>query len=244
MISEYRFRFNELFINPAHIIATLGYAENEIPEPFNTYLDEVYRFAVKLEDIRASIKIVDNIELLEESGELVIESVHFQVGKTLLRELRNSKRIAAFICTAGAAISNKSKELMYGEDPVKGFIYDVMGSYISEAVGDKMEDMLLLEFGLGNQKITNRYSPGYVKWSVEEQGKLFSLFEGRTIGVQLTSSSLMEPVKSISGVIGIGEHVKYRKNRCELCSSKNCMYKQGKNQAGDNCIMVDKMKVE
>lgn len=236
MIQEFKFRFEELNIKRADIIATMGYSDNEIPEPFNTYLDSAFCFADKLDDIRASLRITDNVELLNETGTLVVDHTHFNIGDLLLKELRNSTSIAVFICTAGPEISTLAKELMFGEDPVKGFIYDILGSYISEAVGYQIEAFLKLQFKTSKLNITTRYSPGYVKWSLAEQEKLFALLEGKTCGVKLTPSSLMKPVKSISGVIGIGENVKYRKNRCALCNSKNCMFKRGKNQSGGTCI--------
>jgi len=35
---------------------------------------------------------------------------------------------------------------------------------------------------------------------------------------------LMNPIKSVSGLIGIGRDVKYSPYQCNLCDSKNCIY--------------------
>lgn len=74
--------------------------------------------------------------------------------------------------------------------------------------------------------ITNRFSPGYCHWNVSDQHKLFSLFDEAPRGVTLTDSALMNPVKSISGVIGICENVKYKDYHCRLCKSKDCTYRK------------------
>jgi len=58
------------------------------------------------------------------------------------------------------------------------------------------------------KKITNRYSPGYCGWDVTEQHKLFQLMPENYCGIKLTPSALMDPVKSISGIIGIGKMLK------------------------------------
>lgn len=235
MIKEFHFRFDELHVNAASVAATLGYSDGEIPEPFDSYIDSAFSFAQKSEGICASLRIIDKVQLLSESGKLLADNIHFELGEVLLNEFKNSEQIAVFICTAGADIGNLAKELMFGEDPVKGFVYDILGSYIAEATGDKIEEFLRKEFEKTDKKITARFSPGYAEWTVAEQKKLFKLLNGKTCNVQLTESALMNPVKSISGFIGIGKDVKYRKNRCAICSSKDCMYRKGKGKLSGVC---------
>jgi len=129
-------------------------------------------------------------------------------------------------CTAGKTIGEKSTSLLHGNDPVLGYDYDILGSIITEAVGDRMQSFLKSETGINGDKLTNRYSPGYCQWPVSDQHKLFSFFHENICGVSLTDSSLMHPVKSISGVIGIGKNVKYRAYVCTHYSSSNCIYRK------------------
>lgn len=123
-------------------------------------------------------------------------------------------------------ISEKSASLLQGDDPVLGYVYDVLGSIITEAAGDRMQSFLKSETEMNGEQVTNRYSPGYCQWPLSDQRKLFSFFHENICGVSLTDSSLMHPVKSISGVIGIGKNVKYREYICSLCSSSNCIYRK------------------
>jgi hypothetical protein len=44
----------------------------------------------------------------------------------------------------------------------------------------------------------------------------------RPCGVTLTDSSLMLPIKSVSGVIGVGPDVKKMDYTCGLCSFADC----------------------
>jgi hypothetical protein len=76
------------------------------------------------------------------------------------------------------------------------------------------------------QTLTNRYSPGYCQWPVTDQRKLFRLFKGSPCGVILTDSALMNPIKSISGLIGVGANVQYREYQCDLCNIKKCLYQK------------------
>ena len=74
-------------------------------------------------------------------------------------------------------------------------------------------------------KITNRYSPGYCGWDVSEQKKLFKILPEKFCGIELTDSCLMHPIKSVSGIIGIGKSVKFNEYTCNLCDEADCLYR-------------------
>jgi len=68
-------------------------------------------------------------------------------------------------------------------------------------------------------------SPGYCGWDVSEQQKLFSLVNDMRIGIKLTESSLMIPIKSISGLWGFGEKLKKKEYNCNKCEEAMCYKK-------------------
>jgi len=105
---------------------------------------------------------------------------------------------------------------------------DVIGSSIVEAAMDLIHDDLENKMKDARLGITNRYSPGYCGWDVVEQQKLFGLLPQGFCGVSLSASSLMTPIKSISGIIGIGINAKRRAYTCNLCDDKNCLYRNKK----------------
>jgi hypothetical protein len=226
MITEFYFKFNELVIDRQEIVKILGYANTPLPSPFDGYMEEALNYSEGLNDIRGICRQIDNIQVNRSDYIIVAADQEFSVGKTLSIELRESENLAFFVCTAGNSICERSVRLMKGEDPVLGYLYDLLGSAIAEAAADRLQDMLKKEFKKNGQEITNRYSPGYCHWNVSDQHKLFSLFQGNPCGVTLTPSSLMQPTKSISGVIGIGKNVKYREYQCEHCSNKDCVYRK------------------
>ena len=89
-----------------------------------------------------------------------------------------------------------------------------------------MQNDLEEQMSKEGKKITNRFSPGYCGWNVSEQHKLFSLLPGNFCGIRLTESALMDPVKSVSGIIGIGPDVRRMPYTCSLCDMKNCIYRR------------------
>ena len=111
-------------------------------------------------------------------------------------------------------------------DPLTGYIYDMIGTLIVDSAAEKMQEILSERCAGNGLKITNRYNPGYCGWAVVEQHKLFSLMSDNFCGIRITDSALMEPIKSVSGFIGIGEKVKYNKYTCSLCDMRNCPYRK------------------
>ena len=223
---DFNFRLDELILDMQEIYKLLGYQDSTLPDPFDTYLEEAIKFAFQQTDICASYTIIDNVLVDESKGVVLIEGTALNIGKIVSKELRGSEKLAFIVCTAGKSISKMASTLLKGEDPVRGYVYDLLGTYIAEAAADRMQLYLKEELLPLGFKLSNRYSPGYCHWDVSEQHKLFSFFAQAPSGVTLTPSALMSPVKSISGVIGIGHKVKYRDYQCELCSIKNCIYKK------------------
>lgn len=224
MMIELTFRFDELAIDRTRLARILGYEAPEIPEPFLTYLDQAFQDCYSLSDIKVAYRIVDQVEILK--NKLIADGLEFKVGKTILEELNGAEKLAFFVCTAGNMISEESAELLKGEDPVLGYVYDAMGSEIVEALSKKTLQIIREETRKDGLKVTNSYSPGYCHWSVADQHKLFAILGGKPCGVSLTESSLMYPVKSISGVIGIGKEVTFQDYQCSLCTLENCMYRE------------------
>ncbi len=155
-----------------------------------------------------------------EAGYIAVDGVKFETAKTITTLLRRSESVAIFVATAGDEFQRWIDSVSESGDTLSLFVVDAVGSSLVEAVGDYMETILQSE--IGTQKHTNRFSPGYCGWDIVEQHKLFALLPDGVCGVELTSTSLMHPIKSISGVIGIGDAVTTRKYGCAICSNKSC----------------------
>ncbi len=225
MIYQISYSFGELTMDKDYLSVLLGFPNGILPDPFDQYVAEAFQEAESLCNIRGAFCYPLKSEFNSEKSCISIDGIEFGIGKTVSKELRNSTSAALFICTAGKGISLRSRELLTGENPVLGYIFDVLGSMIVEAAIDQMQleiKRIALSEGL---LITNRYSPGYCKWSVADQHKLFSFFPPDCCGISLTDSSLMVPIKSVSGIIGMGKEVKFRKYTCDLCSQVDCFHK-------------------
>jgi hypothetical protein len=106
--------------------------------------------------------------------------------------------------------------------PLKGIITDCIGSAAIEAFCDKIN--LSLE---NPDYLRPRFSPGYGDLPLDFQKDIVEFLQTKkNIGMSLTESLMMVPVKSVTAIIGIGKE----KNKCTgpgcmKCSGTNCPYR-------------------
>jgi hypothetical protein len=224
--ATFQFDFGDLDIKATQIEDILGYQEGEDRELVTGLIEEILQESGKLCNIKAEYNICSGVVFNKSDKSININNINFEVKKIVYGQLKSSDSVAVFICTAGEEIGIRSKVSMKEGDLLKGYIYDIFGSVVVDAAADLMQRELEKSVTVAGKKITNRYNPGYCGWSVVEQHKLFQLVPGNYCGVKLTHSALMDPVKSMSGIIGIGENVKMNPYTCRLCELKDCTYRR------------------
>lgn len=224
----FSFRFSDLDISIPQIGKLIDYDKGENKELITGMIADVLKEAADICDIRAEYFICRDVKIVNDTGNLLVNGIEFNVGKIIRGQLRKSQSVAVFLCTAGPKIGEYARTLINEKDFLKGYIFDIAGSEIVEAAADKMQENLSLQMEADNRKITNRYSPGYCGWHVSEQQMLFSLIPDNYCGISLNQSSLMQPIKSVSGFIGIGDKVRFNPYTCNICDMQNCIYRNHK----------------
>lgn len=226
--AEFQFDFSELELDVTRIERVIGYKEGESHQMVSDLISATLTEAGQVSEIRAEYSVYDSIRMISEEKSVEIENVVFRINRIIYSQVKFSSSVAIFLCTAGPQTGKRSRELMNSGDLLTGYVWDVIGSEIVEAAADLMQDSLERRMAEKGFKITNRFSPGYCGWDVAEQHKLFSLMPENFCRIRLTDSALMEPIKSVSGIIGIGVNVKRRPYACNLCDMKNCIYRKVK----------------
>jgi hypothetical protein len=138
--------------------------------------------------------------------------------------------LAVFAATLGEALCAKIRELFGGNEPAIGFILDAMAGERADDAARGMGQFYLDR--LGSEGRTDRsarilpYSPGYCGWHLTGQRKLFDRLRPGEVGIALLSSGLMEPLKSVSGVLiaGPGEIHRFDDHFefCDDCATHAC----------------------
>lgn len=215
----------ELILEKDEIISSLGYSNNSIDEHFGKMIDIAIDKFYSLAEIKAGYKIAD----FEKSGgvknKILLEGNVFNVGKIVYSQLKKSEKAAIFICTIGDKMEKWAKKELQN-DAAFGFIIDTVASAAAEKAADMLHIFISDEMKKDGLNITNRYSPGYCNWSVSEQHKLFSILPANFCGISLNESALMNPIKSVSGIIGVGKEVTWNDYLCDTCLMKECIYRK------------------
>lgn len=227
---EKHLTYDDLDITDRELLIQMGYGEAEADD--DTRL-EIERMRERVRDIlkpRFCFHIEEEGELDCHSKTLTTGGHTFGIGPIITSQLRGSEAYAFFVATSGMEFERLQRQLEEEGDMVRVFIADAMGSVIAEKTADIMERWLQVFINGRGWKHTNRFSPGYCGWHVSEQQMLFSMLpEKDPCGVRLTDSSLMIPIKSVSGVTGLGREVKKLEYTCGLCNYAKC-YKRRKRE--------------
>jgi hypothetical protein len=138
--------------------------------------------------------------------------------------LEPAQFVAAFVATAGAGIENRASELLGQGETLPAMIVNAVGAERAEAAEAAVIAQLKAKAAPLGLATTLPYSPGYCGMKLTEQRKLFALFDGENLGVTLTDDYLMRPLKSISGLIGLGpaEQVAAVGSPCDRCELYRC----------------------
>jgi hypothetical protein len=224
----FQFDFKDLKLTVPQIERFMGYKEGESHEVISDLVSDILEEAESICNMRAEYRIFKDISFDDNKKTITIESISFDIKKIIYWQIKKSDSAALFLSTAGEEIGLRSKKSMKEGDLLRGYVYDVVGSEAVEAAAGLMQDRLEDKMKRLGSYITNRFSPGYCGWMVVEQHKLFSLMPDNYCGIRLTESALMDPIKSVSGIIGIGKNVKRAPYTCSFCDMKNCIYKRTK----------------
>jgi hypothetical protein len=142
--------------------------------------------------------------------------------------LAHSTYVATFIATIGSAVERLSRGWLKAGRVMQGTIADAIASESAEATAQRCQDEIRAWARPRGLDVTPRYSPGYCGIKVAQQAELFAGLPAADVNVRLTPSSLMVPIKSVSGLIGIGpaEKVSPEGYPCTYCDHPHCMQRR------------------
>ena len=217
---------SEIMVEEKQILHLLGYESDHI-EPFISETIQ-HRIAASKGMIaaRGGFIIRRLSSIVPAEGLLVVNEETFHVGKIVASHMKKAEFVALFAVTIGKDLENHSEELFSRGEMLDGYVVNLIASEAAESAAGYIHHHIRELVQTKHLHVTNRYSPGYCNWNVAEQFKLFSFFPKSFTNISLTESALMNPVKSVSGLIGIGEHVRFNQYKCAICNDKHCIYRK------------------
>ena len=184
--------------------------------PDSSYAEEV-REALARGLAVARPKAAYRVAYIEEKTEqsVRLDGVVF-TSRVLRVNLEEAQRVFAYVATCGRELADYAESL---DDPLSRFALDTLMRRAVGVASGAVRKTIVERFALGKFAAM---SPGSLAdWPVEQQRALFALMGDvrSAIGVELTDSCLMVPVKSVSGILFPTE---VRFESCQLCPREGC----------------------
>jgi hypothetical protein len=226
--SEYYLNFSIEEITPSkeEVLASIGIEKDTaVPIEIEHLYDESLELFKKLvmgKGLFAPIEKAEFYTILEGEG-LNEESIPLE------EILDKAEHLALFVVTLGEKISSKIGELIRTGDYPLGYMLDTIASRSAEQATYVAERIFVKEiekdFLIKNRKAL-LYSPGYCGWNITAQKKIFKYLDPKKIDVFLTESSLMQPIKSVSGILISGNRDIHKFRMifpfCKSCQTFSC----------------------
>jgi hypothetical protein len=133
------------------------------------------------------------------------------------------------VCTIGRALSDRITEEQRAGHRLRAMFLDDLGSWAVGQVRQQLCRQMEAEAVAEGIHASASLSPGESEWSVRDQAVIFSILDASQIGVTLTESLVMSPIKSLSLALGIGPGplgIEGASN-CDFCTIRErCQYRQ------------------
>lgn len=165
----------------------------------------------------AKPKVLYMESTVNEKGDdyVVIDNIRFN-SRVLRVNLDSAYRVFPYVCTCGTELEEWADSLQ-----------DMLERYWAEEIMKMALDKAIEAF---NNHLKDNFHPGHTSsmnpgsledWPISQQRQLFRILGNpkQYIGVELTESYLMMPMKSVSGIRFPTES---SFENCQLCSRENC----------------------
>jgi len=138
--------------------------------------------------------------------------------------------LALFAVTLGERVGREITQRFHSNDLALGAMLDSAASAAADKLAELVETRFRQSLSASGRGGTStgvlRYSPGYCGWDISGQRKLFEFLHPERIGIALRESFLMEPLKSVSGVLIGGpkeiHDVEMSYPFCDQCEARGC----------------------
>ena len=139
----------------------------------------------------------DGTQLVLGKQSLQIDSCYVCKG------LQQCSRAVVMALTIGAALPAEAQRCAQQGQLYRSSVADYLGSHAVELLAESFCQYLQQQLLARGLYPTLRYSPGYGDWALEGQTAVFAFLDGCQGEIRLSENYLMEPVKSITAIVGL-----------------------------------------
>lgn len=152
-------------------------------------------------------------------GQALVGDCRF-IGNALVDHLNGCNKVLLFAATLGSEVDRLlSRDSI--TSPSLAVTQQAAAAAMIEVFCDDVCRKLELSYRENGLSFRPRFSPGYADFSLDAQPVILSLLDAqKRIGLTLTDSGMLAPMKSVTAVIGIGTV----SQECHACGCATCMH--------------------
>jgi hypothetical protein len=213
-------RLEELLPTPSGLLASRGLpAEDRFLDLAERARSEI-RALGEPRGVREELAREEFVEVYRGEGD---NDPHTPLDQVVPR----ADRLALFAVTLGNAVSEAVTTRFSDRDLALGWMLDAAASLAADTAADVMAADFAAACRHGNEKpVVLPYSPGYCGWAVSGQRRLFARLQPVEVGITLNASCVMQPLKSVSGVLVAGPVEAHLFDNefdcCASCTTREC----------------------
>ncbi len=211
-------------IDRREICRYLGIAGRPEAERIAPLIEESVLLLEKAADPRFLYEIVP----LSLGAEHTVDMGFLQTqSRNLSRNLLGCRQAAVMAATLGIG-TDRMINRMFHLDAAKATVMQAAAAAMIEAWCDVCQETIRQEAARRGLFLRPRFSPGYGDFPLKSQKAILQGLQAqKKIGLTVTDSLMMIPVKSVTAVIGLSEENSFcHKNGCEVCPKDDCAYRR------------------
>lgn len=205
-------------------IRYLGYGRHEADEKTRNLIIDAFSELEQAAEKRITYRVFDMTA--SEDDSIIIGNMQIH-SKNLLKNLKGCEQVILLGATLGIKVDLLMKRYSY-TDMARVVVLQACAAAMLEEYIDERQMEISKEMEKEGLYLRPRFSPGYGDFSILHQKDILAMTDAaKKIGLTMTDSSMLTPVKSVTALIGLSRkkencHIK----GCEACEKRDCKYRR------------------
>jgi hypothetical protein len=120
--------------------------------------------------------------------------------------LGTPEQVVLGLCSVGGALESRVAEI-FADEPAQAVVLDEIGNAWVAGLARQLHREIRATAAAAGLRAGPGFRPGIGHWPVELQPRIFRLLEAEQHGIRLTGGLMMEPRKSVSMIVPIGQRL-------------------------------------
>lgn len=149
-------------------------------------------------------------------------------GKKVTKHLCRATKVAIIAVTIGETVEDEISRRFKDGEYTLAVLMDAAATTAVEHIADGIEQAIDQKIAMQGLVRRWRFSPGYGDWPLDSQPEMLRLAKASQIGLNLTSSLMLTPRKSVTAIIGLipkNQDAEPEKQSCKYCPKSNCNFR-------------------